>query len=47
MNLLPVEMASEAPVLVEAEKTAPIIDGAESGRITETDAEIVSTGDRK
>ena len=33
---------SEAPVLVAAEEIAPIIDGAESPRITELDAEIVS-----
>ena len=33
---------SEAPVLVAAEEIAPIIDGAESRRITELDAEIVS-----
>ena len=34
---------SEAPVLVAAEEIAPIIDGAESHRITELDAEIVSS----
>ena len=33
----------EAPVLVAAEEIAPIIDGAESHRITELDAEIVSS----
>ena len=36
--------SSEAPVLVEAEKTAPTIDDAEPGRTTKSEMESVSTG---
>ena len=36
--------SSEAPVLVEAERTAPTIDDAEPGRITKSEVESLSTG---
>ena len=36
--------SSEAPVLVEAERTAPTIDDAEPGRITKSGVESLSTG---